>query len=64
MRGAEDGVRLSEFGLAREPFGQTEIAHERLLCPIEENIAGFEIAMENSVLVSVLDCMGDCRDIA
>ena len=55
VRRAEDRERLREIAFALQPFRKAEVAHERFASGIEEDISGFQIAMQNSVLVRKRD---------
>ena len=57
---AKNGERLREIAFALEPFRQTEVAHERFVGAIEQNIPGLQITMQNPVLMRVLDRARDC----
>ena len=59
---AEEGERASEIARSIEPFGQAEIAHERFAAAIEQDVSRFQIAVENSFAVRVLDGARDFRD--
>ena len=58
--GAENGESLGEIPFALEPFRHTEVAHERFVGAIEQNIPGLQITMQNPVLMRVRDRARDC----
>src|SRR5206468_1096724 len=46
---AENSHCVGEITCGVEPFGQTEIAHQRFVSPVQQNVSWFEIAMQDSV---------------
>jgi len=56
-RRAEDCERAREIGTGVEPFGQSEIGHEWFTATVEQDVSRLEIAMQNRVLMRVLDSM-------
>ena len=59
---AEDRQSLGEIAFALQPFRKAEVAHVRFASGIEEDISGFQIAMQNSVLVREGDRACQFRD--
>ena len=57
---AENGERLREIAFALEPFRQAEVAHERFVGAIEQDIPRLQITMQNPVLMRELDRARDC----
>ena len=62
VRRAKNRERLREIAFALQPFRETEVAHVRFVSGIEKNICGFQIAMQNAVLVRIRDRAGKLRD--
>jgi len=60
-RRSETGERSREMAPNLLTPGQTEIADERFAPAIEQDISRFEIAMENALVVSVLNSLRDLR---
>src|SRR5205814_873613 len=52
-RRAECHERPGEIAVFVEPFGQTEIAHQRFAATIVQDVAWFQNAMENALAVRV-----------
>ena len=52
---AENRERARKIARGVEPFGQTEIAHERFAAAIEHDVSRFQVAMQNTLDVRVLD---------
>ena len=57
----ENRQRAREVARGVEPFGQTEIAHQRFAAAIEQNISGLKIAMQNALAMRVLHGARDFR---
>ena len=43
-----------EIARGVEPFGQTEIAHQRFAAAVEQNVSGLQVAMQDSLHMRVL----------
>jgi hypothetical protein len=52
-RRAEDGQRSREIACCVEPFGQAEVAYERLAAAVEQDVTRFQVAMEDALAMRV-----------
>src|SRR5205823_736718 len=55
IRRPENGEGLRKIALTLQPFRKTEIAYEWFPSRIEKHVSGFEIAMQNSMLMCERD---------
>ena len=59
---AEDGECPCQVARGIEPLGEAEVADQRFTLAVEEDVAGFQVAMENSLPMRVLHGARDLRD--
>ena len=58
-RCAEDFARERETAVAFHNLGQAEVGYVRLPCPIDQNVSGLQVAMQDAALVRVVDGVRD-----
>ena len=61
-RCAQDRVRVRQRAVFLYEFGQTEVSQVRLALGIKQNVAGLEIAMQHTTLMSIVNGVSESAD--
>ena len=63
-RRAEDGAGARLLAVVVQPLGQAEVGDVRLVVLVDEDVRRLQIAVQDAVLVGVVDGAGDGLDVA